>query len=112
MKHIKKFENVNDEQPLEVGEYVICRDSSIENDNLTNFLKNNIGRIVMYDTDFGEYPYKVTYDNIPTEIQNKYFVFFESLNCYVRSFKREEFIVHSKINGDLKHLIAANKYNL
>ena len=112
MKYIKKFESIEDVSIIKVGEYVMCIESTIEDDLLNNFLENNIGRVVFHDTEFKNYPYKVTFDNIPNEVENKYFIYVDYLNCSVRTFKGTEILAHSKNKEDILPLLAATKYNL
>jgi len=112
MKYIKKYETLYDEDPIEVGEYVKCTENSIEKETLKNFLKNNVGRIVMYDIELGKYPYKITFDDIPINILSEFFAYSDYLKCYTRSFERAEILVHSKNKEDIVHLMSANKYNL
>lgn len=108
MKYIKTFENINE---LQIGDYVICHELGyINDDEIDNFIQNNIGQYTVYDDIIDCPPYVIQYENIPIRLND----YFNSDN--ERRMHRDEIIFYSsnkktvedfiKIKNDLK------KFNL
>ena len=112
MKHLKSYEqsieNDHTKTPL-IGNYIICDDNC--EDNLTKFLKTNIGKIIkIYNSDNNlETHYHAIYNNIPKNLK-PYFQFMNLNNC--RLIDPEEIKYWSPNKKDLIHYIITNKYNL
>ncbi len=87
MKHLKSYEHSIKDEP-QVGDSVICTDIGNEND-LNEFLSQNIGTIVGYDIRQSEklFPYIIQYNNIPEEL-----IEFFSIKNKTRHFSREEIL--------------------
>lgn len=107
MKYIKKFENLQTEP--QIGDYVICKEIffSEKKEELNNFLKNNIGKYINYETSKPDFPYEVEYENIPEIIKKNNF---GDDNC--RYFTRDEILYFSSNEDDFESYIISNKYNL
>ena len=118
MKHIKKFESLDEPQ---VGDYVACEESWMF--AVSEFISNNVG-ILKFKHDY-DYEYAVEYDNIPKEF-SYYFdhLNFDHLNfdhleydmgkgsgdC--REMIRDEIKFWSKDKSEVEDYIEAKKYNL
>ena len=106
MKHIKKYEqNIS----IEVGDYVICTDNGITNDNnFEVYLKSHIGKIILIKKYIKD-PYLVLYENLPDKFKT-----YSSTNDNLKliKFNENEIIHFSKNKEDLEHIIVANKYNI
>jgi hypothetical protein len=110
MKHLKKYENVEDE--LQIGDYVILDSSKILRYNynkiIVDFLSNNIGKLTYID--IGLQKHKIYY-NIPQNIKDelkdypitKNGIWYASLS---------DILYHSTNKKDLELYITANKYNI
>jgi hypothetical protein len=112
MKHIKSFEN-----NIEIiGDFVICKEleyniKDVYKKELNDFLLNNIGLCVDYDSERKEY--EIEYENIPINILTRYFFVKNKYNDkYIRYMRSNEIIHHSKNKEDLEPYIQSNKYNL
>jgi len=111
MKHIKEYENLNNNEPEE-GDYVICKDIFISGYRMSKklldlFLSNNIGRIERINININRY--YIVYDNIPEGCKNSFMTYH---NFQVRDFFRKEIKYWSKDREDLEVILQANKYNL
>ena len=81
MKYIKKFELVrNNRLSPKLNDYVICKER-IANNELAEFLSNNIGQIVDYNLDNDKYYFSK---------QNKYIVKFENIPPNLKSYFTED----------------------
>ena len=113
MKHLKSFEN-NNQEP-EVGDYVICEDCVSLEEEFKNFMCNNIGLIVEINPNTN-YPYTLYYENIPDNIIDGFSCVLNNNYEYdykcLRAMSREEIIHFSKNKEDLETILASNKYNL
>lgn len=119
MKYIKTYEDNNDQ--LELYEYVICKDDINYNDNndthakYINFLETNIGKYISKGvSDY--YCYNILYKNVPENIRD-YFdgkinhkVYPEDYQIFRAS--KNDIIYHSSNNKDLEIIIHQDKYNL
>jgi len=124
MKYLKKYEEIEEATYLseaQIGDYVICYDETFIDhydpyvDKIMNeFLENNVGKIIDYNSEKYHYDhnirYIVKYQDIPEEIE-KYFVYNNGIRS-VRGFRRKEILYSSKDKEELEILIATNKYNL
>jgi hypothetical protein len=111
MKYIKTYEEQSEEEPLQIGEFVICYEENdlsggktLGKEEINKFFALNIGQIVEYDDKW----YEVEFENIPNTIDTWFHG--SRLNC--RVMKRSEMIQHSKNKEDLLPYINQNKYNL
>jgi len=105
MKHIKEYENINN-NGIEIGDYVICENIySVPYKLLESFLKSNIGRIVKFNYN----RYFIAYDDIPEEC-NDHFIIYHNLK--VMDVFRNEIKYWSKSKKDLEIILQSNKYNL
>lgn len=114
MKHLKQYEELNDER-IDIGQYVIISltPSSSDNDTIIKihaFIDKNIGQIVN-NSDNG---YVVKYDEIPdfmkflSELnEDKY-----GKNTIVIGYLHTPNITHASTKEELYPYIQANKYNL
>ena|ERR1035437_7669137 len=107
MKHLKKFENISEPQ---IGDYVLCEDKYVINDEVKKFLKNTIGKIININ-DTTTPPYSIQYENIPNTISNEYFDYLD-VNTTIRYMHKNEIIHCSKNKEDLEIYIESEKYNL
>lgn len=118
MKHLKSFENTIEPQP-QIGDYVICKDSLQEDNDISDFIDNNIGKFVKYTNKNDEvdpkiYPYLIKY-TIPKSLtknllSNEFSHCKNIKNC--RGFAKSEIIHFSPSKEDLEIYINATKYNL
>lgn len=113
MKHIKSYENINDDNP-QIGDYVICEEQNamINYSKLNNFFKNNPGKIKNI-TDHDINNYVIEFYNVPKDLYISYFDIVQGEeNLYTRPMSRNELIVFSKNIKDLEFKLSAKKYNL
>jgi len=115
----KIYEDSDEFQPgigePEVGDYVACEDYAeygylnIEEENLImrNFISNNVGKVVVYNSD-DNYPYIVKY-KIPKKLHINIRDFF---NFDKRDMSRNEIKFWSKNKKDVEAYLAGKKYNL
>jgi hypothetical protein len=106
MKHLKIYEELNIGEP-NVGDYVICTNNFF-NENLREFLQNNIGRIINGEKSSMDY-YIVFYEDIDDDL-NKYFN--ELADGYEIPIFESEILYWNKNKEELQYIIDANKYNL
>jgi len=107
MKHLKntKLHNNDDNDPR-VGDYVICECKIDDSCNTKDFIKDKIGKIIRY-YEGGNYPYNVTYDDIPDNMWNNKFG-----EQKVIVFKKFEVVNWSNNKEDLELIINTKKFNL
>jgi len=111
MKHLKIYEKY---YKLEIGDYVICWDYYLRNNddykNINDFLKNNVGQIIDITNKLttGVENYVVQYDNIPYNL-NKYTTSFYKSSIPMTS---KDILQYSKDKSELEIMINSNKYNL
>jgi len=101
MKYIKTFENYNIGIP-EVGDWVICEQSSVFAD-ITEFISNNIGRIIDFESKSKIEQYVVKYYNAKMIPFN---------DGFTRNIRIKEIKYWSNNKEDLEPYILANKYNI
>ena len=101
MKYMKYFE-MNQGSP-EIGDYVICE---TEFDNESIFTNDNIGKIINYDYN-SNFPYAVTYDNIPFNLSNGNYGGNEVITFNLTSIK-----YWSKDRNELEIILKSNKFNI
>ena len=110
MKHLKQFEFLNQNEP-QIGDYVLCHEEDVEDDDdLTNFIDNNIGKIIGIDNT-NTVPFDVEYENVPDNIRY-HFTFYTSND---RLMTRKEIIYFSPNKPNKEELEAikqANKFNI
>lgn len=112
MKHLKTYENLEDE--LELYDYVICEEVVNFSDDIdaVDFVNSHIGQLVYINYNYN-FCYKVAFDNIPIELDNKFNIHFIMDKAYmIRPMERSEIKYWSKNKEDLEHIITAKKYNL
>ena len=102
----KLYESINEDKP-EIGDYVICEDSTNGDKNLLEFENTHIGRIFADDHPLEEWNYLVKYENFPFSLRS-FFTFSENS----RAFSLSEIKHWSKNKEDLEHVLNAKKYNL
>ena len=101
MKHIKTYENLNEPQ---IGDYVICGNPGISEDNIIyDFIINNIGKLVNITNDDPPI-YYVHYNNIPSKLSNNILP--------GEPFRKKSITAWSKYKKEIETIIAANKYNI
>jgi len=107
MKHIKKYKNINIEEPV-YNDWVICAEVLNTDKDLDNFISNNIGKIVdiKYIYDINDDQYTIKYDDVPYTLEYR----FTKLNT--RLMYKNEIKYWSKNKEDLEIILQANKYNL
>lgn len=118
INNIKKFENKNDE-PV-IGDYVILKDDTYlynnEFKNYSNFINNNIGRIIKihYKNDYIPLDYDIEYDNIPDNIKDCFakHVYDDKIQYYELSRPEHDIISTFKNKEDAELFLSARKYNL
>ena len=124
MKHIKQYEHTIEDEP-QINDYVICLENQNIQQNLSNFIKYNIGKITNISKDIdifnlkkNKIVYSVQYKNIPNNILI-YFQDNETMNTEylkIRPMTKSEILYWSKNKADVEHYlitnIIANKYNL
>ena len=103
MKHIKLFEEYNNQSDIQVGDYVIC-DPEPFADELQPFIRSNIGQCSKYDED-ATFPYVIYYENAPEDL-------FEKSYPKHLEVDHHEIIHFSSNKEDLEIFISVNKYNL
>ena len=105
MKHIKKFEQINNKP--EIGDYVLCKaPNSALNPYLIDYLNSNFGQIVdEFTTNTMGINYYVEYENIPEELKPK---FLKSKRIY----REDSIIEYAKTKEELEVKLSAKKYNL
>jgi hypothetical protein len=101
----KIFENINEGRP-EIDDYVLLKYATYHND-MTNFLNNNIGKIIFIDDNFCI----IEYYNVPDLINHR-FDYNKINNTYKKTFKTRFISYWSKNREDLEDILMANKYNL
>ena len=115
---ITKFKIYESVDAPKIGDYVICRDMTLENytnENETlNFLANNIGQISRFtsaeDDVLTIYKYFITFDNIPKNISHNFNIHDKYKSG--RAFSKDEIIYSSPNKKDVEIFLVQNKYNL
>ena len=117
MKYIKTYEDLANNP--EIGDYVIC-DEKGNDEEISDFEKNNIGRVVDYRTVYNTNPtfdsistffnIFVQYKNVPNEIYDDFDYHKRIANC--RIFSKKEIKYCSKNKEDLEIILQANKFNI
>ena len=115
MKYLKRFEDINIDEP-KVGDYAVFFDdigqigSDVSGDfnEYLYFINNTIGEIIKIEN-IDAYKYHVKFENVPTNI-NKYFD--KTFDYYYLRFHIEEILYWSKDKEELEKYIQAKKYNL
>jgi hypothetical protein len=103
MRYIKTYESKN--KP-DLYDYVICETRIAREQDLQEFLRNNIGLIVVAST--SDTRYHVRYYNLPNHLLN-YCINTENTDI---DFDFDEIVKWSKNKEDLEIYITADKYNL
>ena len=121
MKHIKKFENINNIP--EIGDYVLLYDLTDygidSGDNFKMFINNNIGIVhdIQYNVFNHDEGYYVMYSNVPDNIRQ----FFKKINTnnvtlgnngVTSTWFVEDFLMFSKNKKDIEVFLQSKKYNL
>ena len=107
----KIFENVN--TLPKVGDYVFINthdDYQLQaSKNYESFLKNNIGQIIDSEIEHGGISiiYKIKFENIPDDIQSRYFGKYN-----YKKFRIESFKYWSSDKNELEVMMNTEKYNL
>ena len=116
MKYLKTYEYKRTEPCI--NDYVICNISykNANNDyadKISNFINNNIGKILEIDYIYGPNFYHVYYQNVPKEITGAFGwkQKFDFSDDYM-NFNQTQIIYHSTSKEDLEPYINAIKYNL
>jgi len=102
MKHLKTYEKLNEPQ---IGDYVICEESSQIGDKRTiQFISNNIGQFIKWNTypNSSRYPFIIYYETASVNLFSK----------KTREMNLKEIIYFSKNKEDCEDYLAAKKYNL
>jgi hypothetical protein len=120
MKHIKKFENVNDQPQLD--DYVILELSDDQNDcldkydQIKQFFLTNIGQITFVDTNFFEGEYYIHFPQPISSKDKKILKSFREQNGLDENedlpILEYEIKYWAKTIDDLKLKVVADKYNL
>jgi len=101
MKHLKTYENTQDEP--QIGDYVRC-DERLSSPS-RKFTLNKIGQYLRRHT-FATAQFLIQYENVPEHLMK---IFTED-NC--RNMTRDEIIFFSPNKKDCEIYIDVNKYNL
>lgn len=110
MKHLKIFEDIKTKP--EIGDYVICNEIvDFNQEELENFLNNNIGQYVCLKPSGESFPYLIQYKNIPKELLSNFIKDYNGFS-HVRDVNLREIVHKSKNKKDLETYIISNKYNL
>lgn len=116
MKYIKTFEYlVSDQNKPQIGDYVICRDSTLSKKG-QKFLKNNVGQIIdMYpNTSFPDriMQHIVKFDISNSQIKGLLPSFNHNNQPGCRSFANYEIVSFAYDIEILNNISTINKYNL
>ena len=110
MKYIKKFENNKNNivlSDLYIGDYVYCKNNfSHYTDKIHNFLRQNIGKIIIFEEINGKHYTIVKFENkVPMgrSVGN---------NSLRMNDEMDIVIAHSKNKEDMEMYITMDKYNL
>ena len=118
MKHIRTYEQSSNEP--QIGEYAICDIAFTSGqefrEQMNNFVKNNIGKILEIDNIHGknfEKYYHIYYQNVPKEF-SRFFGWRQKYDFseYFLNIHEDSIICHSIDKEKLELLIHTNKYNL
>lgn len=101
MKYIKTYEDLNNDETPEIGDYVYCDVENIEDYDPPQF----IGKLVDICPE-KLYPYRVNTLFNDTDVEE------DDDEGGIKLVKRYEIIDFSKTPEKLEHYIDANKYNL
>jgi len=105
MKHIKQFENFEEdfEEEPRVGYFVICEvtNSAMGSAALAEHVNTNIGKITSVDNYQTDYPYHILYEDYAIGKN-----FETTVVC------RDEIKYFAKNKADLETIIEAEKYNM
>lgn len=105
MKYIKLFEGRRKKTGPRDGDYVIIRDRFLsEDDDLDEFLAQNIGKIDFVYGGFNSTCYRVIYKNIPEDLKG--------ISGYPLTAYDEDIIFYAKRKQDVEDYLTAIKYNL
>ena len=99
--NFKIFEEINQGE-LEIGDYVICEESI--NDNLKDFISNNIGSFSGFSEKGHPYIYIIKYENVPDFLLER-----DWFNNNCRRMCRREIKYWSKNIEDLESILAVKK---
>jgi len=110
------FESISSEP--KINDYVICKDTYIDDFILDDFLGSNIGIILLIDPEHPEhpaFPYTVQYENIPENIQQYFSItssfLGESPNS-TRKFNRNEIVHFSEDKSDIQRILTQKRFDL
>ena len=110
MKYIKKFENIN---TPEIGDYIICDVDQSRFQDLYEFLKSHIGKVIAIFV--SNEPYHVRFDvnreDLEASISNYHKRIYKGKKLTI-SFHPNEVKYFSKNKKDLELKINSDKYNL
>jgi len=104
MKHIKEFENLNNNE-LGINDYVICKETG----SLNEFLSLNIGQVIQVDK-YDRTLYVIEYKNVPEFLSYRFLCPIK--DKFLRNMYKYEIKYWSKDREDLEAIIEAKKYNL
>jgi len=110
MKHLKLYEEYEDSNEPEVGDYILAKWKNADDDHPANiFVTNNIGQLIKIEKDmYNIVTYLVKYNNIPKEID-----IYKSMNNDTSfRFKKEDLIKYSKNKEYLEMILQTNKFNI
>lgn len=110
MKYIKSYESIENNKP-KVGDYVLMKTKV---DELKSFIDNTIGILYSIDheneSDLTEYTVK--YENVPPQMNWRFFSSNESDEMNCKSFRKELLVEFAPTIEELKIKLTANKFNL
>jgi len=106
MKHVKKYESIN-EKEIEIGDYVICEYGT--NSAVSEFTSHNIGILIKIDIN-ERYPYYVKYENIPDVRKILDETIGTKRNLLI--FNKTEILYWSEDRIDLEPIVITKKFNI
>jgi len=112
MKHLKKFESIEDNP--QIGDYVICEDQYDDEEEIATFISQNIGQCIDINkgSQTDKISYFIQYKNVPNnELFFEHTVINKNYTNVLEMFL-EEIIHFSKNKEDLQIYLDVNKYNL
>ena len=111
MKHIKKFEKIQEDP--NIGDFVIC--SEDQPGKINNFVSSNAGCIYDIANEIGDsYKYIINYTNIPIDLIKEFGTIPENNGkiIRIRRMSRVEIKDFSKNKQELEQRVLNSKFNL
>lgn len=110
MKYLKAFDHRIISKNVNEGDYIVAEING--NDNISNFINNNIGHIVLINN--GPAWLSVTYENVPDNIMNSFTIIEDKYNTFLYNYTIhiDDVKYYARTKEELEFELTTNKFNL